>query len=130
MGFRRRASKVLIVDDHRDQREMYASYFAAKGFRALTASDGPSGIHAARSEKPDVIVMDLGLPHIDGWEAMRRLKDDPETAGIPIIACSAHVLAGSTERALDAGCNAFLGKPCLPADLYREVGRLLRKRAA
>jgi two-component system, cell cycle response regulator DivK len=120
----------LIVEDHRDQREMYASYFAAKGFRAFTAVDGPSALIAARAELPDVIVMDLSLPHITGWEATRRLKDDPRTAAIPIIACTAHVLGNSCERAVDAGCSAFLTKPCLPIELFAEVKRILRPRAA
>jgi CheY-like chemotaxis protein len=110
---------------------MYAEFFAHKGFRALTAVDGPSALIAAREEQPDVIVMDLSLPHIDGWEAMRRLKADSSTAAIPIVACTAHVMGGSCERAVDAGCNAFLTKPCLPVDLFREVKRVLaRQRAA
>src|SRR5687767_357141 len=98
---------VLVVEDHWDQREMYASYFAAKGFRALTATDGPSALIAAQAEQPDVIIMDLAIPHIDGWEATRRLKQDPATAHIPIVVCTAHVLGASCERAVDAGCNAF-----------------------
>ena len=122
---------MLVVEDHWDQREMYASYFAAKGFRALTAPDGPSALLAAQTEQPDVIVMDLAIPHIDGWEATRRLKQDPTTAAIPIVVCTAHVLGSSCERAVDAGCNAFVTKPCLPADLHAEVIRVLaRNRAA
>src|SRR5437868_7012586 len=110
-GHRGSPRSILIVEDHRDQREMYASYFTARGFRTLTAADGARAIIAARAEQPDVIVMDLSLPHISGWEAMRRLKDDPATAHIPIIACTAHVLASSCERAVDAGCSAYLTKP-------------------
>ena len=109
---------------------MYASYFIAKGFRTFTATDGPSAIIAARVDKPDVIVMDLSLPHMDGWEAIRRLKTDPTTADIPIIACTAHVLGRSCERAVDAGCNAYLAKPCLPVRLFSEVKRFLPRRAA
>jgi CheY-like chemotaxis protein len=129
-GQRKTPLTILIVEDHRDQREMYASYFAAKGFRAVTAIDGPSGIIAARSQQPDVIVMDLSLPHISGWEATRRLKGDPRTAEIPIIACTAHVLGSSCERAVDAGCDAYLTKPCLPGDLFAEVNRVLGRRRA
>ena len=109
---------------------MYASYFVAMGFRTLTAADGPSAIIAARAEKPDVIVMDLSLPHINGWEATRRLKQDPTTAAIPIIACTAHVLGNSCERAVDAGCSGYLAKPCLPMHLFDEVQRVLARRAA
>ena len=109
---------------------MYASFFTAKGFRTFTATDGPSAIISARMDRPDVIVMDLSLPHMDGWEAIRRLKANPETADIPIIACTAHVLGNSCERAVDAGCNAYLDKPCLPVRLFTEVKRMLAKRAA
>lgn len=108
---------------------MYASYFAARGFRALTATDGPSALIAARAERPDVIVMDLSLPHIDGWEATRLLKRDPQTANIPIIACTAHVLGSACERAVDAGCNAYVTKPCLPRELFVEVERVLQRAA-
>ena len=121
---------VLIVEDHRDQREMYADYFTARGFRALTATDGASAVAAAHREKPDVIVMDLGLPHVDGWEAMRRLKKSPATTAIPIVACTAHVLGSSCERAVDAGCNAYLTKPCLPVELFAQVKRVLRQHRA
>jgi CheY-like chemotaxis protein len=129
-GQRKTPWTILIVEDHRDQREMYAGYFAAKGFRAVTAVDGASGIIKARAERPDVIVMDLSLPHVDGWEATRRLKGDPRTAAIPIIACTAHVLGSSCERAVDAGCNGFLAKPCLPVELFAEVKRVLGRRHA
>ena len=121
---------MLIVEDHRDQREMYASFFTAKGFRVFTATDGRTGLLAARAEMPDVIVMDLSLPHMDGWEATRRLKRDPATQHIPVVACTAHVLGRSCERAVDAGCNAYLTKPCLPVDLFTEVQRLLDRRRA
>lgn len=129
-GERRKQKSVLIVEDHRDQREMYAMFFTAKGFRVITASDGPTGLLAALSERPDVIVMDLSLPHVDGWEATRRLKRDPRTSHIPIVACTAHVLGRSCERAVDAGCSAYLTKPCLPVELFAEVRRVLEQRAA
>ena len=122
---KRQPSTILIVDDHPDQRDMYATYFAAHGFRALTAPDGGSAISLAIAEHPSVIVMDLSLPHIDGWEATRRLKRHSATSHIPIIACSAHVLGAASEHALDAGCDVFVAKPCLPADLLAEVRTLL-----
>ena len=125
--FERRPFSVLVVEDHPDTREMYASYFKAHGFRAFTASDGGAAISVALAERPSVIVMDLSLPHIDGWEATRRLKHHPSTSEIPIVACSAHVLSGATERALDVGCDVFLAKPCLPEDLLAEVRAVLRR---
>ena len=109
---------------------MYAMFFTAKGFRVHTASDGPTALLAARTEQPDVIVMDLSLPHIDGWEVTRRLKNDPRTRHIPVVACTAHVLGRSCERAVDAGCNGYLTKPCLPVELFAEVRRVLGRRAA
>ena len=108
---------------------MYASYFAAKRFTVLTASDGPMALELAHAHRPDVIVMDLSIPHLDGWETTARLRADPETAHIPIIACSANVLFGAAERALVAGCTSFVPKPCLPADLLREVRRVLVRAA-
>jgi CheY-like chemotaxis protein len=105
-------------------------FFTAKGFRVITAADGPTALLAARTERPDVIVMDLSLPHMDGWEATRRLKRDPRTEHIPIVACTAHVLGRSCERAVDAGCNAYLTKPCLPIELFAEVRRVLARHAA
>jgi CheY-like chemotaxis protein len=129
-GRRRPQKAVLIVEDHRDQREMYAMFFTAKGFRVITAADGPTALLAARTERPDVIVMDLSLPHMDGWEATRRLKRDPRTEHIPVVACTAHVLGRSCERAVDAGCNAYLTKPCLPVELFAEVQRVLARHAA
>ena len=125
----RRSPTILIVEDVRDQREMYAAYFAAKRFTVLTARDGLSAIQVARARRPDIIVTDLSLPHLDGWETARRLSTDPATAHIPIIACSAHVLGGAAERALVAGCAAYVGKPCLPQDLFSTVLRVLDQAA-
>jgi two-component system, cell cycle response regulator DivK len=135
-GTRRRSAEndvgartILIIEDQADQREMYASYFAAKGFRVLTARDGLSALRLAFERRPDVIVTDLSIPHLDGWETTRRLKNDPRTAAIPIIACSGRVLGGAAERALVAGCVAYVAKPCLPRDLFAEVLRVLARAA-
>ena len=125
----RRSPTILIVEDVRDQREMYASYFAAKGFNVYTARDGLVALRLAHTAMPDVIVMDMSIPHLDGWETTNRLKGDLKTAHIPIIACSAHVIGGAAERALVAGCDAYVSKPCLPEDLLREVRRLLARAA-
>ena len=124
-----RSPTILIVEDSRDQREMYAMYFAAKRFTVLTAPDGHRAIQLARTHPPDIIVTDLSMPHLDGWEAAARLTSDPATAHIPIIACSGKVLGGAAERALVAGCAAYVSKPCLPQDLFLEVQRILARAA-
>jgi two-component system cell cycle response regulator DivK len=115
------------VDDDRDQREMYSRYLTWRGFRVETAGDGLQALNLVRVSTPDAIVMDLALPHLDGWEASRRLKEDPLTRRIPILACTGHVLRASLERAMDAGCDAWVVKPCLPEDLLDEIRRMLSR---
>lgn len=121
---------VLVIDDNGDLRDLYATYFKAAGYRVDTASDGISRLAHARQESPDVIVADLSMPHLDGWEMTRRLKNDPRTTRIPIIAVTGLTLGGSAERALDAGCDAYVVKPCLPQDLLDETRRRLAARSA
>ena len=98
-----------------------------EGFEVLVAGDGEKGCAAALAERPDIILMDLELPGMDGWEAARRLKSDPQTRDIPIIALSAHVLAGARERALAAGCDEFDAKPVDFDRLLATIRRLLPK---
>jgi CheY-like chemotaxis protein len=117
---------VLIVDDVADQREMYAEYLEAKGFHVETASDGAAAIATALRVVPDLIVMDLSMPRLDGWEATRRLKREL-SHDVPIVACTGFVLGAAAERALDAGCDAFIMKPCLPEDLLREIRLVLAR---
>jgi two-component system cell cycle response regulator DivK len=118
---------VLIVDDDADQREMYGRYLTARGFPVLLATHGGEAVELARQTRPDAIVMDLWMPHVDGWEATRRLKRDPSTRNIPVIACTGHVVGTSAERAFDAGCDAYVTKPCLPKDLVLEIRRVLTR---
>lgn len=124
-----RGPTVLVVDDDRDTREMYAEYLESRGFRVTAAADGEAAIAVARAARPDVIVMDLTMRHLDGWEATRHLKRSPWTAHIPIIACTGNVLGRFVERAMDAGCDAYVVKPCLPEELEREIRRLLARSA-
>jgi CheY-like chemotaxis protein len=124
-----RAPFVLVVDDNADLRELYATYFSSQGLRTATAADGVKGLAQAREDPPDMIIADLSLPHLDGWEMTRRLKRDPRTAHIPVIACTGHAYAGSPERALDAGCDAYVLKPCLPDALLGEIQRVLASRS-
>ena len=105
-------TKVLYVEDNEDNVYMLKMRLELlEDFEVLTAEDGENGCAMALSERPDIILMDLEMPRVDGWEATRRLKDDPRTCDIPIIALSAHALAGEREKALAAGCDEFDTKP-------------------
>jgi two-component system, cell cycle response regulator DivK len=116
---------VLVVDDFMDAREMYAEYFAFSGFRVAEASNGAEAVQKALELSPQVILMDLSMPGMDGWEATRRLKADRRTSHIPVIALTGHALTGYAESAKEAGCDAFVTKPCLPDTLVVEVRRVL-----
>jgi len=118
---------ILVVEDNRDLRELYAAYLMAHGYRVQVASDGHGAFVQAVDARPDLIVTDLSLPHLDGWGTMRLLRTDPRTAHIPIIVCTGNAFGG-VERALDAGCDAYLVKPCLPEQLLAEARRLLATR--
>jgi len=112
---------ILLVEDFADAREMYSEYLQFAGFEVYTAADGFDAIAKAQEHLPDLILMDLSLPRLDGWEATRRLKSDPATAHIIIVALSAHVLSVDGERAQEAGCDGFIAKPCLPAELVEQM---------
>ena len=118
-------SRVLVVDDYPDAREMYAEYLRYSGFDVIEASNGMEALERALDSAPDIILMDLSLPVMDGWEATRRLKADKVTAGIPIVALTGHALAGILEGAKKAGCDACVTKPCLPEDLVKEIQKVL-----
>jgi CheY-like chemotaxis protein len=118
----------LLVDDDADTREMYGMYLRAGGYQVLISTNGIEAIESAEREHPDVIVMDLMMPRLDGWEATRHLKGNSRTRRIPIIACTGHVIGSSAERALDAGCDAYVTKPCSPPDLLAEIRRVLSQR--
>jgi CheY-like chemotaxis protein len=116
---------ILVVDDYQDAREMYAEYLEFSGFRVAEARNGNEAVEQAFALHPDLILMDLSLPGMDGWEATRRLKADDRTRQIPIVALTGHALAGASEGAKRAGCDSFVTKPCLPDDLVVEVRRML-----
>ena len=120
-----KAPLILVVDDYQDAREMYAEYLQFSGFRVAEAKNGNEAVEQAFALKPDLILMDLSLPGMDGWEATRRLKADDATRRIPIVALTGHALAGASEGAKRAGCDSFVTKPCLPDDLVVEVRRML-----
>ena len=116
---------VLIVDDYPDAREMYSEYLQYSGFDVIEAENGMEALTKAAEKAPDIILMDLSLPVMDGWEATRRLKADDRTASIPVVALTGHALAGISEGAKRAGCDAFVTKPCLPEDLVKEIRKVL-----
>jgi len=122
-------TKVLYVEDNDDNVYMLKMRLELLGdFEVVAAPDGEQGCAMALSERPDVILMDLEMPVVDGWEATRRLKDDPQTRDIPIIALSAHALAGEREKALGAGCDEFDTKPIEFDRLVATLRRVLAAR--
>ena len=121
----REAPLVLVVDDMDDGREICAEYLAFRKYRVATAADGYEALAKAAELLPDIILMDLSLPGIDGWEATRRLKDDAATRHIPVVALTAHALKSAHDQAVAAGCDAVVTKPILPRDLEAEIRRIL-----
>ena len=119
---------VLVVEDYQDAREMYAAYLQFSGYRVAEATNGIEAIEQANQLMPDIILMDLALPKMDGWEATRRLKLAEKTRHIPIVALTGHALAGHAEGARQAGCDSFVTKPCLPDALVAEIKRMLAER--
>jgi len=115
------AAKILLVEDNEMNRDMLSRRLQRRGYDVLTAVDGESGLALTKSDTPALVLMDMSLPGIDGWEATRQLKADPVTRAIPIIALTAHAMAGDREQALAAGCDDFDIKPI---DLDRLLGKI------
>jgi two-component system, cell cycle response regulator DivK len=113
-------AKILIVEDNEMNRDMLSRRLIRRGYEIVMAVDGEEGIAAAKAENPDLILMDMSLPVVDGWEATRRLKAEPRTRGIPIIGLTAHAMAGDREKVIEAGCDDYDTKPV-------ELPRLLQK---
>ena len=118
---------VLVVDDYLDGREMVAEYLAFRGFVVCEASDGIEALELARTLQPEIVLMDLRMPGMDGWEATRRLKRDPKTSHIPVIALTAHALALEINTAREAGCDAVIAKPCDIGVLADSLLKMLKK---
>jgi CheY-like chemotaxis protein len=116
---------VLIVEDNADNRDIYRTILEFHAFTVLEAEDGADGIAIAQAERPDLILMDISIPIIDGLDATRRLKQDPATAAIPIVALTAHAQREDEMRAMEAGCDSYLAKPVEPHRVVAEVRRLL-----
>jgi len=113
-------SKILLVEDNEMNRDMLSRRLARRGYEILVAEDGSKGVDLARSENPDLILMDMSLPVMDGWEATRQIKASPETSFIPVIALTAHAMSSDRDKALAAGCDEYDTKPV-------ELSRLLEK---
>ena len=122
---RRRSPLVLVVDDFEDNRAMYAEYLAYSGYSVEQAADGEEAVKLAQDLLPDIVVMDLSLPIMDGWEATRRLKADPATSGIPVVALTAHAMKSDHDRAMASGCDDFATKPIEFAVLLDKITRAL-----
>ena len=116
---------ILVVEDQSELRHLYAEHLIMSGFDVIEAGNGADAIRDTSERCPDVVLMDLSLPVMDGWEATRQLKNDARTAHIPIVAMTAHDGAGELERATGAGCDWFVPKPCAPDALIVEIRRVL-----
>jgi CheY-like chemotaxis protein len=114
-------SKILLVEDNEMNRDMLTRRLERKGFEIVIAIDGQAGVNMASSSNPDIILMDLSLPVMDGWEATRRIKANPATQSIPVIALTAHAMAGDEQKAREAGCDDYDTKPI---DLKRLLGKI------
>ena len=115
--------KILLVEDNEMNRDMLSRRLTRRGFEVIFAVDGQQGVDLARSERPDIILMDMSLPVIDGWEATRRIKSDDATRSVPVIGLTAHAMSGDREKALEAGCDDYDTKP---VELERLIGKIER----
>jgi len=129
-AFHNAMPKILLVEDNEMNRDMLSRRLERKGYQVVLAVDGQSGVELAQAEAPDLILMDMSLPVLDGWEASRKLKADPRTRRVPIIALTAHVMAGDRERAIAAGCDDYDTKPVELPRLLEKIEALLRPEAA
>jgi len=118
---------ILLVEDQSELRRMYAQQLELSGFDVIEAGNGQDALTRTAADSPDVVLMDLSLPVLDGWEATRRLKTDERTAHIPIVALTAHDESGDLQRATRAGCDWFVPKPCPPDALIVEIQRVLSR---
>ncbi len=119
----RRMKTILIVEDNEDNRLIYSQYLAHAGYRVLEAGNGAEGLEVTRRERPDIILMDISMPVMDGLTATRHIKADPELRSIPVVALTAHAMATDEQLAREAGCDAYVSKPVMPKDVRAEVER-------
>jgi CheY-like chemotaxis protein len=120
--------RILLVDDYEDARVMYGHFLRMSGYQPIEASTGEEALKLAAEQVPDLILLDMSLPGIDGWEVTTQLKRNDKTKHIPIVALTAHTLQAERRRTERVGCDGFLAKPCAPPDLLAEISRLLGRR--
>ena len=118
-------AKILLIEDNEMNRDMLSRRLIRKGYEVVVSEDGAKGVALGASEHPDLILMDMSLPVLDGWEATRKLKQAPETAAVPIIALTAHAMAGDRDKALEAGCDDYDTKPIELPRLLEKIRRLV-----
>ncbi len=123
-------TKILLVEDNEMNRDMLGQRLQRRGYELLIAVDGAEGVAMAQADAPDLILMDMSLPVMDGWEATRRLKAAPETRSIPVIALTAHAMSGDRDKAIEAGCDDYDTKPVEFDRLLAKIEALLNKRTA
>lgn|SRR5690348_8422844 len=123
-------AKILLVEDNEMNRDMLSRRLERRGYEVIIAEDGAAGVAKAKSESPNLILMDMSLPIMDGWEATRQVKAAPESKGIPVIALTAHAMAGDEEKALAAGCDDYETKPVDLPKLLAKIDALLQSRGA
>jgi two-component system cell cycle response regulator DivK len=119
--------KILLIEDNEQNRDALSRRLQRRGYDVILAFDGKQGVALAQAELPDLVLMDLNLPDVDGWEATRQLKAAPETSAIPVMAMTAHAIAGDQERALQAGCDDYHAKPVEFPRLLTQIEALLKK---
>ena|SRR5579872_1717349 len=119
------ALRVLITEDDYDLRTIVSDFLTASGYKTTMACDGEEAMARIKAQRPDLLILDLSLPKLDGWSVVRQLRALPETQTLPVIAFTAHAMAGDRAKAEAAGCNGFITKPFRPEDLLREIQRLL-----
>lgn len=119
-------AKLLVVEDNEINRDMMVRRLQRRGFTIVTAIDGQQAVEMARTEKPDLILMDMSLPVLDGWEATRQIKSDPGTKHIPVVGLTAHAMVGDRDQALKAGCDEYATKPVEFEKLVELINRLIK----
>ena len=122
--------KILIVEDNEDNRDFLSRRLQRRGFEVLLAPDGKAGVAMAQSDKPDLVLMDMNMPEMDGWEATRQIKAAPECKGLAVIALTAHAMSGDRERALEAGCTDYHTKPVDFPKLLAQIESILQSQKA
>ncbi|MEJ2134240.1 MAG: response regulator [Desulfofustis sp.] len=119
------SKSILVVEDQEDNRRILRDLLTSRGYDIIEVTDGLAGVEAARREKPDLILMDIQLPGIDGYEATRRIKTEPDLAGVVIIAVTSYALSGDEQKALEAGCDDYVAKPFSPRKLLAKIEQYL-----